>query len=120
MCSSDLEGFLTITDRLSRFTKIGGEMIPHGKVEEIIRGILGHENCAVTGIPDEKRGERLAVLYVDELPPSDLAKRLNEAELPNLWIPKTENLYRVAELPVLATGKLDLRRLKALAAELAQ
>ena len=48
----DDEGFLTITDRLSRFTKIGGEMIPHGKVEEIIRGILGHENCAVTGIPE--------------------------------------------------------------------
>ena len=53
----DDEGFLRITDRLSRFSKIGGEMVPHLKVEEAILGIVGDHACAVTGVPDEQRGE---------------------------------------------------------------
>ena len=61
----DDEGFLKITDRLSRFSKIGGEMVPHIRVEEALSTILGEAPCAVTGIPDEQRGERLVALYVD-------------------------------------------------------
>ena len=64
----DEDGFLTITDRLSRFSKIGGEMVPHGKVEEALQQAAGTDIqvFAVTGIPDDRKGEQLAVLHTLE------------------------------------------------------
>src|SRR3990167_7158604 len=57
----DEDGFLEITDRLSRFSKIGGEMVPHLKIEEVLHELAGvtEQTFAVTGVPDGKRGERL-------------------------------------------------------------
>src|SRR5207247_6951273 len=61
----DEEGFLRITDRLSRFSKIGGEMVPHIKVEDLLQELAGatEQTFVVTAVPDEKKGERLAVLH---------------------------------------------------------
>jgi acyl-[acyl-carrier-protein]-phospholipid O-acyltransferase/long-chain-fatty-acid--[acyl-carrier-protein] ligase len=110
----DDDGFLKITDRLSRFSKIAGEMVPHLKVEEAITNVLGEGACAVTGIPDDQRGERLVALYVHpSATPAELWQRLSETDLPRLWLPKRENLYQVDALPQLGTGKLDLRGVKA-------
>jgi len=115
----DEDGFLTITDRLSRFSKIGGEMVPHIKVEEKLHELAGvTEQCfAVAGVPDEKKGERLVVLHT--LPADKLApviEKLAGSDLPNLWKPRPDQFCRVDALPVLGTGKLDLRRVKELAA----
>ena len=108
-----------ITDRLSRFSKIAGEMVPHLKVEEAILDILGDAPCVVTGVPDDLRGERLVVLYVHPtLTPADLYRQISETGMPRLWIPKRENLYPVESLPQLGTGKLDLRGVKNRAQEL--
>ena len=116
----DDEGFLRITDRLGRFSKIAGEMVPHLKVEEAIAKVLGDAPCVVTGIPDDDRGERLAVLYVHPtLTPEDLFRQISETDMPRLWIPKRENLYQVEALPQLGSGKLDLRGVRNLAQELA-
>jgi acyl-[acyl-carrier-protein]-phospholipid O-acyltransferase/long-chain-fatty-acid--[acyl-carrier-protein] ligase len=116
----DQEGFLRITDRLARFSKIAGEMVPHLKVEEAIYGIIGEFGCAVTGIPDEQRGERLVAIYTrHDLTPPDLWQRLSETSLPKLWLPKRENVYQVDALPTLGTGKLDLVGVKAKAQQLA-
>ncbi len=115
----DDEGFIQITDRLSRFSKIAGEMVPHLRIEEAVGGILGDVPCAVTAIADDQRGERLVALYIHSMNGSDLWQRLSETDLPRLWIPKRENLYQVQSLPLLGTGKLDLRALKSLAQELA-
>ncbi len=116
----DEDGFLHIGDRLSRFSKIGGEMVPHLKIEETIEEVLHGCSPVVTGIPDEQRGERLAVLYTQaDVSPADLWRRLNETALPKLWIPKQENVYRVESIPVLGTGKLDLRGVRRMAEELA-
>jgi acyl-[acyl-carrier-protein]-phospholipid O-acyltransferase/long-chain-fatty-acid--[acyl-carrier-protein] ligase len=120
----DEDGFLTITDRLSRFSKIGGEMVPHLRVEEAIGRALGpHAEkgellIAVTGVPDEKKGERLVVLH-RRLPVSveELLNRLKEAGLPNLWIPARNAFHEVEEIPVLGTGKVDLKGLKGMAIE---
>ncbi|HLK64385.1 MAG TPA: acyl-[ACP]--phospholipid O-acyltransferase [Bryobacteraceae bacterium] len=112
----DDTGFLRITDRLSRFSKIAGEMVPHIRIEEALGKVLGDTPCAVTAVPDEDRGERLVGLYTaSEVPPSELWQRLSDTDLPKLWIPKRENLYQVEALPLLGTGKLDLRGVKALA-----
>jgi acyl-[acyl-carrier-protein]-phospholipid O-acyltransferase/long-chain-fatty-acid--[acyl-carrier-protein] ligase len=116
----DDEGFLRITDRLARFSKIAGEMVPHLKVEEAIYAIIGEYGCAVTGIPDDQRGERLVALYTcPDTAPAELWQRLSETSLPKLWVPKRENVYQVDALPTLGTGKLDLVGVKAKAHQLA-
>jgi acyl-[acyl-carrier-protein]-phospholipid O-acyltransferase/long-chain-fatty-acid--[acyl-carrier-protein] ligase len=116
----DEDGFVTITDRLSRFSKIGGEMVPHGRVEEALQQAAGAEiqAFAVTGIPDEKKGERLAVLHtLDEARIPEILNQLATDGLPNLFIPSRANFVKVEALPVLGTGKMDLRGLKRIAIE---
>src|SRR6516225_194063 len=114
----DEDGFLRITDRLSRFSKIGGEMVPHIKVEEQLQELLEADGqvLAVTAIPDEKKGERLVVLHtLKEDVLKDCLERLSKSDLPALWRPKTDQFVHVEQLPYLGTGKLDLRRLRELA-----
>ncbi len=117
----DEEGFVKITDRLARFSKIGGEMVPHGKVEEALHeafGDSGQQRFAVTAIEDEKKGERLAVLTTvaaAEIPP--VLERLARQGLPNLFIPRKDSFATVDALPVLGTGKLDLREVRRIAKE---
>ena len=116
----DDDGFLTITDRLSRFSKVGGEMIPHGKVEEALQQAAGVDSqvFAVTGIPDERKGEQLAVLHtLDESRIPEILSKLTANGLPNLFMPPRGNFVKVEALPVLGTGKMDLRRLKQIAIE---
>ncbi|HTL62334.1 MAG TPA: acyl-[ACP]--phospholipid O-acyltransferase [Nitrospira sp.] len=116
----DDDGFLTITDRLSRFSKIGGEMVPHGRVEEALQQAAESETqaFAVTGIPDERKGEQLAVLHtMDEARIPEILARLSSNGLPNLFIPPRGNFVKVDALPVLGTGKMDLRALKRIALE---
>jgi acyl-[acyl-carrier-protein]-phospholipid O-acyltransferase/long-chain-fatty-acid--[acyl-carrier-protein] ligase len=118
IASIDEDGFIAITDRLSRFSKIGGEMVPHMKLEETVNRILGDHGCAVTAVPDPQRGEQLVVLYAGaELEPQELWEKLNQTDLPKLWLPKRDHLIPVESLPVLGTGKLDLRRVRAVALE---
>ncbi|MDB4738080.1 AMP-binding protein, partial [Verrucomicrobiales bacterium] len=122
IASVDEEGFITITDRLSRFSKIGGEMVPHIKIEELLHTIaeLTEQTFAVTGLPDEKKGERLVVLYT--LEKENLKKitdQLGTSDIPNLWKPKTDQFFKVDELPYLGTGKLDLKAIKTMALEIA-
>jgi len=117
----DEDGFITITGRLSRFSKIAGEMVPHLKVEEALGAIVGEYPCAVTGVPDEQRGEKLVVLYTNkDIGPGEIWSRLSETALPKLWLPKRENIYQVDNLPTLGSGKLDLRGVKAMALELSE
>jgi acyl-[acyl-carrier-protein]-phospholipid O-acyltransferase/long-chain-fatty-acid--[acyl-carrier-protein] ligase len=116
----DEDGFLTITDRLSRFSKIGGEMVPHGKVEEALHlaANIDTQVFAVTGLPDEKKGERLAVLHtLDEARIPEILGQLAADGLPNLFIPSRANFIKVDALPLLGTGKMDLRGLKRIAME---
>jgi acyl-[acyl-carrier-protein]-phospholipid O-acyltransferase/long-chain-fatty-acid--[acyl-carrier-protein] ligase len=117
----DEDGFVTITGRLSRFAKIGGEMVPLEKIEEELHGIMGTSEriCAVAAVPDPKKGERLIVLHLpmNGFSPTDLCVKLNRKGLPNLWVPGERDFYPVNELPVLGSGKLDLCRLKEMALE---
>ncbi len=114
----DEDGFLTITDRYSRFSKIGGEMVPHGVVEEALERCSGVDDrvFAVTALDDARRGERLAVLHT--LEPEDISAvldRLRASDLPNLFLPRKDNFVRVDEIPVLGSGKTDLKAVKDIA-----
>ena len=114
----DEAGFIRITDRLSRFSKIAGEMVPHMKIEEHIQGLLDPQHtCAVTSVPDEARGERLVVFYTDpDLVAAVLWERLCRSELPRLWLPKREDIRFIQSIPSLGTGKVDLSAVRQLAA----
>ena len=114
----DEEGFIRITDRLSRFSKIAGEMVPHMKLEEQIQALIDPQfTCAVTAVPDDARGERLVAFFTDPaVGAAELWERLCRTELPRLWIPKREDLRYVDAIPSLGTGKVDLRAVRQLAA----
>jgi acyl-[acyl-carrier-protein]-phospholipid O-acyltransferase/long-chain-fatty-acid--[acyl-carrier-protein] ligase len=117
----DEDGFLQITDRLSRFSKIGGEMVPHIKVEEALHEWAGStdQTFVVAGVPDEKKGERLVVLHrLSEAELQVCIQRLSQSDLPNLWKPRADQFFRVDAFPYLGTGKLDLRKVKDLASQL--
>jgi acyl-[acyl-carrier-protein]-phospholipid O-acyltransferase/long-chain-fatty-acid--[acyl-carrier-protein] ligase len=114
----DADGFLKITDRISRFSKIAGEMIPHVGVESAIMEAAGvdEHHVAVMGLPDPKHGERLCVVYTDlGVTPAILHHRLVSGPIPKVWIPSLRDFIHVDELPITATGKVDLRRLKEIA-----
>jgi len=117
----DEEGFLRITDRLSRFSKIGGEMVPHIKVEDLLQELAGatEQTFVVTAIPDEKKGEKLVVLHtLDNARLQECLEKLGKSDLPALWRPRPDHFLRIEKLPYLGTGKLDLRRARELALEL--
>jgi len=121
----DADGYITITGRQSRFSKIGGEMVPHIGVEETLASVLSSGDddeallrVAVTSVPDAKKGERLVVLHTDlNESPQDICRWLAEKGLPSIWIPSPDSFCRIDEIPILGTGKLDLRRIKELALE---
>jgi acyl-[acyl-carrier-protein]-phospholipid O-acyltransferase/long-chain-fatty-acid--[acyl-carrier-protein] ligase len=118
----DDDGFVEITDRLSRFSKIAGEMVPHIKVEEKLHELAGaHEQVfVVTSCPDEKKGERLLVLHtLDDARVQDCQARLDQTGLPNLWIPRPQAFVKVDAIPYLGSGKLDLRKVRQLAQQMA-
>ncbi len=139
----DADGFLFITDRMSRFSKIGGEMVPHGRVEEALQDMAftlmredaaaggaketddsegeGVPDIAVTAVSDVSRGEQLVVLHADL--PFDVERlkaRMGDCGLPNLFCPRSNAWYEVDEIPKLGTGKVDLRGLNELAQRVAR
>ncbi len=114
----DEDGFLYIEGRLSRFSKIGGEMVPHETIERSIMEALGHSieeerRVAVTGIPDEAKGEALVVVTTEEVDLAALRAKLTDMGLPNLWIPKVAR--RTEKIPILASGKLDIKAVRDIA-----
>jgi acyl-[acyl-carrier-protein]-phospholipid O-acyltransferase/long-chain-fatty-acid--[acyl-carrier-protein] ligase len=116
------DGFIRITGRISRFAKIGGEMVPLERLDEEMHDILGNSGdrvLAVAAVPDEKRGERVVVLHTPEVGErlESVFQQLRDRGLPNLWIPDVRDCYPVESFPVLGTGKLDLKRVGELAKE---
>lgn len=119
----DDDGFIQITGRISRFSKIGGEMVPHLQIEEALTEIIAADEDAgikavVTAVPDERKGERLVIVHTAiEQSVDELRSGLNERGLPNLYIPSADSFLEIDEIPVLGTGKLDLKGVKEIALE---
>ncbi|MEE8142882.1 MAG: AMP-binding protein, partial [Planctomycetota bacterium] len=126
----DEDGFISITGRLSRFSKIGGEMVPHLHVEEKIQGIVQRQQectseerdeglcteVAVTSVPDSQKGERLVVLHTPlSFPVERIYEELAHGELPKLWIPRQDAFLEVEQIPKLGSGKFDLSAIRSIA-----
>jgi len=126
----DADGFIWIVGRESRISKIGGEMVPHILIEDAITQIIashipgdaeGEALAAVSAVPDERRGERLIILYKQlPIPAEEICVLLQQSGLPNLWIPYAKDFFQVETIPILGTGKLDLRAVKELAEKVAK
>jgi len=114
----DEDGFFAITGRLSRFSKLGGEMISHGAVEKALQDALkvGPDTLSVVAIPDERKGEKLCVIHTDlKKTPDEIVEILKSLDIPNLWKPNSNDWIQIESLPLLGTGKLDFRTLKEIA-----
>ena len=112
------DGYITLTGRLTRFSKIGGEMVPHELVEKELLELLEHEErtIAVCGVSDDRKGEKLLVLHINEnFDVKEVIEKMRGRNLPNLWIPKADSFIKVDKLPLLGSGKLDLAALKKMA-----
>ncbi|MGL6196855.1 MAG: AMP-binding protein, partial [Thermoguttaceae bacterium] len=127
----DADGFIWITGRQSRISKIGGEMVPHILIEEEILKIIESETkldplpegvlAAVSSVPDEKKGERIVVLYVKlDVTPETIRAKMLEKDLPHIWIPSANSFFEVESIPVLGTGKLDLAAVKQMVTEISE
>ena len=96
-------------------------MVPHEKVEKEIQAFVMSEDdegirAAVAAVPDDKKGERLVVVHTElDQTPAEIVEHLKSAGLPNLFIPSANSFLQVDEIPVLGTGKLDLKGLAELA-----
>lgn len=118
LATVDADGFIHLKDRLSRFAKIAGEMVPFAAIEDALMAILGCDEigmprAVVTAVPDEARGERIVVVHTPiEVAPDDLRERLSAAGLPNLFIPSKDSFVEVAALPLVGVGKLDLKGIR--------
>jgi len=119
----DEDGFLFIEGRISRFSKIAGEMVPHETVEAAINKVMhldseAERRIAIVGVPDEAKGEAIILLSTIsgqalEQECIDLRYKLLDEGLPSLWTPK--QIVPVREIPVLASGKLDIKSCEDLA-----
>jgi len=121
MAKLDKDGFIHITGRISRFSKIGGEMVPHIRIEEVLQQFVGMDeevgpSVAVAAVPDDKKGERLVVLHLRlDKTPGEMISHLRDEGLPNLFIPSEDSFAEIEAMPVLGTGKIDLKGLKQMA-----
>ena len=113
----DRHGYIRIVGRLSRFSKIGGEMVPHEMIERKLEELTHCDNLiAVSARPDERKGEQLVVFYAtDQFEPDKVIAMMREAGLPNLWIPRIDCFYKVPEIPMLGNGKKDMKTVREMA-----
>lgn len=110
----DEDGFLTIVDRYSRFAKIAGEMISLTQVEEAWRKGVTEEHLELMAlaVKDERKGERLILIYEGEQNEDVLRRDLLQLNLPNMMLPAV--IKKVDALPRLGSGKKDYVQAKAI------
>ncbi len=114
----DADGFLYIDGRISRFSKIGGEMVPHATVEAALNAELKLSDSAIPMVAvssrlDEGKGEALVLLTATDITLAQAKDALRKAGISNLWQPKY--IVRVDAIPLLPSGKLDLKKMSELA-----
>ncbi|HBM16568.1 MAG TPA: hypothetical protein DD381_09550 [Lentisphaeria bacterium] len=119
----DEAGNITISGRISRFSKIAGEMISHELIETLICNYLGlfEKAIAVINLKTQDEKDKIGVLYsLDKLNISDVLHYLSKFGLSKLWIPKPRDFIKVESIPTLASGKLDLKKLRDMAMHLSR
>ncbi|MDB5422765.1 MAG: acyl-CoA synthetase (AMP-forming)/AMP-acid ligase [Phenylobacterium sp.] len=100
------DGWVKIKGRVKRFAKVGGEMVSLTAAEDLACAVWADSRHAVIALPDPKKGERL--ILVTDRRDADSAPLIEHAKAigaPEIAVPR--KIIRVAEIPVLGTGKTD-------------
>jgi acyl-CoA synthetase (AMP-forming)/AMP-acid ligase II len=111
----DPEGYLFIRGRSDDAIRSGGLSVLPARVEEALLACPGVAAAAVVGAPDERLGERAVAFVVGTQLDIDAIREEARRRLAGFEVPR--GLVVVDALPLTAAGKLDRRRLRALAAE---
>jgi long-chain-fatty-acid--[acyl-carrier-protein] ligase len=113
----DSEGYLVLSGRLKRFTKIGGEMISLGAVEETLiselirRGKISADLPSLAVCADERSGKtELVVFTTISLTREEANEILKNSGLSRLI--KISAVKKIEEIPLMGTGKTDYRKLQ--------
>jgi acyl-[acyl-carrier-protein]-phospholipid O-acyltransferase / long-chain-fatty-acid--[acyl-carrier-protein] ligase len=114
--SLDEAGFITILGRTKRFAKIGGEMVSLAAIEAVVGSLWPDTRCAVVSIPRDRKGETIVLLTEsDAIDLTHLHAPLRAAGLSKLFYPR--KLVKVAQIPLLGSGKTDYSAAQQLALE---
>lgn len=110
----DERGLLYLADRKKDVVISGGENVYSPEVENAISAVDGVAACAVVGLPDDRWGEAVRAVVVPPAGNSPTLAALQDGvrqQLARYKVPR--RLVLVAELPVLASGKVDKKQLRA-------
>jgi acyl-CoA synthetase (AMP-forming)/AMP-acid ligase II len=110
----DERGLLYLMDRKKDVIISGGENIYSPEVEDAVCAVDGVAACAVVGVPDDKWGEAVCAIVVPHSGASPTLATVKEGvrqRLARYKVPR--RLVLVADLPVLPSGKVDKKRLRA-------
>ena len=117
MVAIDRDGFIQIRGRTKRFAKIAGEMVSLGAVEMLVQSLWPEDHHAVVSVPDKRRGERIVlVTTAEEAEPNALREFGKQAGVAELMVPG--DIVKVAEMPLLGTGKTDYTSARRIAMEM--
>jgi acyl-CoA synthetase (AMP-forming)/AMP-acid ligase II len=110
----DRRGLLYLVDRKKDVIISGGENIYSPEVEDAVCAVDGVAACAVVGVSDDKWGEAVCAVVVPRSGASPTLEEVQEGvrrQLARYKVPR--RLVLIADLPVLASGKVDKKRLRA-------
>ncbi|MFA5040797.1 MAG: AMP-binding protein [Bdellovibrionales bacterium] len=114
--SIDEDGYVTILGRTKRFAKVGGEMISLGAIEAIVCATWPGVRHVAVSVPHERKGEMVVLLTEsDSVDPGIMLEKFRAAGLTELSLPR--KILRVAQIPLLGSGKTDYVRARQVAEE---
>jgi acyl-CoA synthetase (AMP-forming)/AMP-acid ligase II len=115
LVAADRDGFFYYIRRRGSMIKTAGANVSPAEVEQAIAKVTGGAVAHVLGIPDAERGQLVAAVVVlengDHFDETALRRKL-AAELSAYKIPMRFAALPAAEVPLLPSGKVDMRQLR--------
>ncbi|MGB3474482.1 MAG: class I adenylate-forming enzyme family protein [Mycobacterium sp.] len=108
---TDADGFYYFLGRRDAMIKTAGANVSPAEVERAIAKVTGGVTAHVIGIPDPDRGQVVAAVLVGTGSDSGALRELLRAELSAYKIPRLFTTVAPGAVPLLSSGKVDLRRL---------
>ena len=112
----DQNGYFHIVDRLKDMINVGGLNVYPKEIEHLLYEHPAVAECAVVGVPDERKGETVKAFIVpkaDVEPTDELAEQVKEYCLKNLAAYKHPRYVEfIAQLPKTGSGKIQKYKLR--------
>jgi len=110
---ADTDGFFYFIGRLDAMIRSAGANVAPAEVERAIARVTGGTVSYVVGVPDPERGQAVAAVVVSDHGVDGCAlDHLLRSELSAYKIPKRFVALSASDVPLMSSGKVDLRRLK--------